>query len=190
MRNIRQLGLALVTVCAFCAMAVSSASASLFLAHPPGLLLAKALLTQVFHTHAGNVECTALKGHGEATSLRALTQELTISYTGCTAFGLAAKITTVKYLFSADNGLVTLLNTVLITATGCTVTVPSNKNTSLQTLKYLNNGNDIIVDPEVTGIDSVGVGASCAYAEEAIGTYKGSSLVALEGPGTVRWDQE
>jgi hypothetical protein len=189
MRIVKRMGPVLVAVCAFCAFAVSSASASLFLAHPPGLLLAKLVQTQVFHVGpAGNVECTGLAGHGIAATLAALTQEITVSYTSCRAFGLAAKITTVKYLFSADNGLVQLLNTVSITATGCTVTVLSDKNQSLQTVKYLNIGREIIVDPEVVGIRSSGTGAACTYSEVGGGTYVGQSLVIADTPGVVRWD--
>jgi hypothetical protein len=193
MSSIKRFRLLLLAVCAISALATSSASASVFLAHPPGgvfpvLLLALQTGNQTFTVSSGTVTCTGLKGHGIATTLSTLTQDLTIAYTGCTAFGLAAKVSPVSYRFRADNGLVTLLNTVSITAVACTVTVPSTKNQSLQTVKYLNVGREIILHSEVKGITSSGTGAACTFAEESAGKYTGSSLLIGDG-AAVRWDQ-
>jgi len=192
MTSIKKVGLALVAVFAVSAISVSSASAQLFLAHPnpgntfPLLILALAQGVQRFTTSAGTIECKHLTGHGIAEVLRSLHQLVTVSYSGCTAFGLAATVNTIKYLFSA-HGLVSLENTATITAIGCVVTVPSAKNQNLHSILYLNTGNDILIHSDVNGITSFGTGATCTYAEESAGFYRGLALVFAHG-GSVHWD--
>lgn len=186
MRGIKKLGLALVAVCAFSAIAVSSASASRFLAHPPGELEGKALGNQVFSTAAGNVICEGLKLlSSSAASLESETQEVTVDYSTCKAFGKAATVTPVLYLFNA-NGWVDLLGTVKVKATLCTVTVfPA---TSLKTVKYKNFGQSISVEGEVAGITSEGTETACKYAKESKGTYTGVADVSLVSGGLLKWD--
>jgi len=187
MKRIKFVGLALVAVCAISVVAAAGASAHNFTASEVGALTGKSLQTQRFHTSAGNVECTALKATGTS-ALKSLTQEASVSYTGCTAFGLAAKVSTVKYLFNAD-GTASVLNTVTITATACTVTVPSSKNQNLGLLKYKTVGKLVELEPTVKGITSTGTGAACTYAEESNGTYGGNSNVGLaNGTGSVGWE--
>jgi hypothetical protein len=185
MQRIRLIGLAFAAVCAISAIIAASAGAAVFLANKTGLLLGKALATQKFLTHAGLVECTALTAHGTVTSLKTKKQKAIISYTGCKAFGLAAKVSPAEYEFDAE-GKVTILKTITVTATGCTVTVPGGQ--TVGPVKYLNKVlGEIEIEPNVGGITSVGVGPACEYAEESVGTYTGNSLVQLDG-GHLIWD--
>jgi len=196
MRIVKRLGLALVAVCAFSALAVSSASAhARFLFHPPGaLLLASAGGTQTFHTVLGNIECTRLKllPPGDvAPALESLSVLAIVDYEKCTAFGIAAVVHPVHYIIFA-NGLVRLAsNAVILASTGCIVTVPAAKNQSLWTLKFHNNpaNGGILILGNVEGITSSGVGGPaklCEYSEEHEGKYTGTFHVTLEG-GVIIW---
>ena len=180
MTRVKRTGLTLFAVFAASAIPVSSASATTFLAHPnsgtfPLLVLGLTQGPQVFSTAAGTIECKHFGGHGLAEALETLQSLTAVSVTGCTAFGLAAKITTGKFLFNA-HGLISLENTITITTTGCTVTIPSSKNQNLEKVLYLNIGNDILIHSDVNGITSSGTGAACTYAEESKGTYRGLGL--------------
>jgi len=189
MNRIRLVGLALVAVCAIGVTTAASAGASTFLllGATTGKILGKALATQKFITTAGAVECTALTAAGEVNGTHLLTVKATITYTNCKAFGLSATVSPAEYEFSADDGMVTILKTITIKATGCLVTVPGGQ--LLSTIQYLNNKpnpGEIEIEPNVTSIKSRGTGAACEYAEEAKGTYTGNSLVAVD-PGTIEW---
>jgi hypothetical protein len=186
MRRIRIVGLALVAVCAMSVTATAGASAHDFKASAAGKLTSKALATQKFKTAAGLVECTALHLTSGTAALLSETQTATVQYTGCKAFGLAATVSPAQYEFNA-NGSVKLLATITITATECTVTVPSAKNTKLSTIKYTNSNKQIVLEPSVNNITSSGAGAGCKYAEESLGTYTGNSVVGLESGGTLTW---
>jgi hypothetical protein len=195
MRIARRLGLVLLTVCAFSALAVSSASASVFLAHPPGTLLsAAAATTQVFITPAGSVECTALKllPPDTTTALEALHILVRIDYEKCKVFGaLNAVVHPALYLISAD-GLVLLENTILILAPpNCVITVPGNQD--LNKLEFSNNtaNGSVLLTASVKGITSEGQGGTeslCLFAKSSTGTYTGKTVVKAAG-GVIRWDQ-
>ena len=188
MRIAKRLSLVLVAVCAFSAMAVSSASAALprFLVHTPGSLLAKTLTIQTFTTAAGKVICEAVKLLNTATG-SALVQEslhATVDYEKCTAFGLKANVTPVLYLFHA-NQTVDLLNEVSITAIGCEVKVfPKN---ALGPLLYRNLQGAISITSHTVGIDSEGKGVACPYAREQNGTYVGVTDVWLHSGSPIIW---
>ena len=195
MRIAKRLGLVLLTVCAFSALAVSSASAApKFLSHPAGALLsATAGNVQVFKTKAGSVECSALKLLPPDTTpaLEATHLLVVVDYEKCKVFGiLNATIHPARYLFAAS-GLVLLENTVLILAEqGCIITVLGNQD--LWTVKYTNNATNgsVLITSAVTGIKSFGVGGPeslCAYSEESVGTYTGSTVTKIAG-GVIRWD--
>jgi hypothetical protein len=173
MKRIKLVGILLVVMSAIGIMITSSASARVFLFIGTGTLLGKALATQKFVTHAGTVECTALTLTGTVPSLKTLKQKVTVSYTGCKAFGLAATVSPAEYEFNAD-GTVAVLKAITIKATACLVTVPSGQTVGV--IKYLNKPvGHVEIEPEVTGITSSGVGAACEYAVESNGTYTGNS---------------
>jgi hypothetical protein len=194
MRIAKRLGLVLLTLCAFSALAVSSASAApKFLSHPAGALLsATAGNVQVFKTKAGAVECTALKLLPPDTTpaLESAHILVVVDYEKCKVFGiLTATVHPARYLFAAS-GLVLLENTVLILAEqGCVITVPGNQD--LWTVKYTNHPNgSVLITSAVTGIQSSGVGGPenlCAYASESVGTYTGTAVTKAAG-GVIRWD--
>jgi hypothetical protein len=186
MTRIRLVGLALVAVCAISVTTAASAGANpLFLSTALGKLLAKALATQKFVTHAGTVECTTLTANGSVKSLASATQLAIISYAGCKAFGLAATVSPAEYEFNA-NGTVLVRKPITIKATGCLVTVPAHQ--TLGPVQYLNKpAGEIEIEPNVTGITSSGSGVACEYEIESKGTYIGNSLVAVEG-GKLSWE--
>jgi hypothetical protein len=195
MRIVKYIGLTLVAVYAFSAMAASSASAAepLFLAHPFGqLLLASAGSSiQKLKTSAGTIECSALKllpPFDTTPALRFLSILVVVDYENCKAFGLAAKIHPVHYHILA-NGLVVLVNTVLVLALACTVTIPANKNQSLNTVKFENTpaNKGVLLLVEVTKVTSSGTGAACTYAEESAGVAEGTIHITTHG-GTIKWD--
>ncbi len=188
MRILKRLGLVLVAVCAFSAMAVSSASAALprFLAHPPGPLSAKALTTQVLRAGGKTVECEAVSlTNTSATALVAEVQEVTLNYKECTAFGIAeANITPALYDIHA-NGEVDLLNTVIITAPLCEAKVfPKN---GLKEVLFRNLHGGISITAHVNGIEAEGKGLGCNFAKENKAVYEGTTDVWLTNGGTLLW---
>jgi len=197
MRILKRLGLVFLAVCAFSALAVSSASASpKFLSTVAGaLLLASAGNFQKFHTKPGFVECEKLKllpPGDTAPALESLLILVVVDYQKCTAFGTPALVTPVRYIIDA-NGLVTLEADIQITgATACHITVPAAKNQSLTTVNFDNNtaNNGILLLATVKHITSSGTGGPggiCEYKEESEGEYFGTVHVTLHG-GTIKWD--
>ena len=208
MQRVKTLGLALVAVLALSGLAVSSASASLFLAHPtsgsfPALILdininSKGEVSKhKFTTEAGKVvECTSAKSHGIAEFLRALTQKETVIYSECTAFGfVVSSVSPAEYEFSADLK-VTQLNTVIITVksiTPCSVTVSPAGNANLDGVHYGSDPADpsrLIINALVKGITAFIKGSECGK----VGTtktaeYVGQSLAWLENGGKLGWDK-
>lgn len=185
MRQMRILSVAVVSVCVLGIAMVANVSAQQFHASTTGKLLGKQLGNQVFETGAGTVTCTTAASTGTATALLVLTQLIETKYSNCTAFGFAeVKINTAKYLFSADNGQVTLDNTILIEVPlgGCSVSVPPQ---ALKQVVYDNSNKKIIELSKVTGIQSTGSGGLCG-GTNTVGTYTGNNQLELDG-GTVSW---
>jgi hypothetical protein len=167
-------------------MHVASAGAHLFLASTTGKLTAKLLTNPTFKNATGTVACErASFVSGEVKTLKALLLTSTIEFEKCTAFGLAAKVSLVNVLSSAE-GSVSLLKTVTATASGCIVTYPSSKNQSLWTVKFKNTNKQIEKVASISHITSSGAGAVCSYAEESSGVFTGNALVGLIG-GTIDW---
>ncbi len=191
MRHIKVLGRALVAMLAVGGVVASTASAREFKSTELGALEAEAVTNQEFTTAIGTFTCTKLKLLGTSTtSLLTEVQEATVDYGGCTAFGFfELKVTPALYDISANETL-NLLNKITLSAPAdnCTILVPAQSN--LKTVKYDNiernahKGIELLLN--VSGLLSSGEG-DCAYAEEKIGTYKGSSFVWLEKGGTLTW---
>jgi hypothetical protein len=198
MRYIQAVGLMCAVVCTMVAVGASSASASLFLAHPPGRVLIKALNNHIFTTGPEKqfvTTCTTVsvsEPPESVAALRSLNLEIHTKYDGCTFNGLvAATVSTARWFYSADNGLVRLLNifTIIPTGLACEIKILSASNQDLFTAKYLNVGRELEIDHNIANLSSEGAGAVCAYALENKGTYTGVTLVALENGGLLRWDQ-
>ena len=183
MRNVRQLGLVLVAVCAFCAMTAASA-----LAHPEFLasainaqLTGRATQTQKFATDFGLVECTALTVSGQTKALRSLEQEVTVNYKTCNAFGLGATVSPALYLF-LSLGSVHILSTILIASASCHLLVLPQ---TVSSILFANTSNELIITPDVSGIRYEGKGATCS-GSDTNGTYEGKALLISTG-NTISW---
>ena len=197
MQHIKKVGPVLVVVWAIGAMFAPGASASLFLEHRLGTITIKALSNHVFVTGPEQQFVTTCTAVSAAESELVLNLQLLLSlavnvkYEKCTLNGLAATVTTGRWLYRADGGSVKLLENITITAEACTITIPSIKNLQLATAKYLNIGIDLVIDNNGR-LGSEGAGASCTYGSESQGTYTGVTLVGIRTNkgtnGTVRWD--
>jgi len=163
------------------------ATAHEFNATAMGKLTLKAAGIARFRNAAGAVECKQQKvALGDAV-LASKTLQLTIEYSGCTAFGLAATLSPGRYELNAE-GSASLLNTVTAKALACLVTFPSAKNKNLGTVKYVQTGKEIELVQALSGITSSGVGAACSFAEESKGLFTDVSLLSLaSGAGSVEW---
>jgi hypothetical protein len=184
-RRIKILTIAVLGVCVLGVAGVAGASAQQFHASKTGTLTGKATNTQVFNTGSGAVECTKAFSSGTVTAVLALTQLVTVQYTGCTAFGfINTEITPAQYIFNADNGEVKIENTITITpaGAGCKVTVGPQ---SLKTVKFKNSGSKLIEESAVKGIVSTSTGGLCGSSGSS-GTYTGNNEIELIG-GTISW---
>jgi len=172
--------LSLMTCCA-------PAGAHEFIASTTGKTTIKLLTTSVVTVNGGKtIECTGASLIGGAVkTTKSLSITSTTQFEKCKAFGLAATVSLVKATSTAD-GSVSLLQTVTVTATGCTATFPSAKNQGLSTITYRNTNKEIEKLASIKNITSSGTGASCTYAEESSGTFKGDALVGLVS-GTLEW---
>jgi hypothetical protein len=177
MRTIK-MGLALMAVLMFSvAMTASSASAALsFLATKLEKLLSTKVETQVFSTENGTVECTEanIEGGTSNDNGEQLFQLALIKYGNCTAFFFVkAEIGLADYLFDAATGLVKIDKLILITVPGnsCETSVPAQTD---GTVKYDNSGNNILLLPNVSGINYTANGCS-HNGSFTNGTYTGNS---------------
>ncbi|HEX5852326.1 MAG TPA: hypothetical protein VFY36_04480 [Solirubrobacteraceae bacterium] len=168
------------------AMSTASAGAHEFLASSTGKLTSKLLTTVVLKNIAGNMECKgASLAEGAVATTKSTFLVSTVQFEKCTAFGLLMTMSPARIRSTAD-GSVSLLKTVTTKAISCQVTIPSNKNQNLNTVKYRNTNKQIEKLATVSKITSVGIGAACAYAEESTGVLTGNALVGLIG-GAIDW---
>jgi hypothetical protein len=177
MRSIK-IGLGLAAVLVFGIAMTASASASSFLSSAKEKLLSTNVADQVFVTEAGTTECTkAPITAGESTGAEAAEQAATIKYEGCTAFKIAeVTISPAEYLFLA-NGEVHIQKLISIKVIGCEVSVPAQ---GVNKVDYATKGNNILLEPLVTGILYTASGSLCAKTGEfKNGTYKGHAEVMI-----------
>lgn len=185
-RFIKTLGLTFVAAFAFSAVAVAGASAAEFTASAVGALNGKALETQVFTTTGGTVKCKTATTTGEILTTESEEQHVTVNYDDCTAFGIAdVHISPATYLFTA-NGQVHIENTINIDVTvpllpDCRVTVGPQ---TVESVTYANNGNNLIVTPNVKDIVYTTNGGLCGPSGNN-GTYTGQNEVNRVGGGFV-----
>jgi hypothetical protein len=198
MRLVKVLGVALVAVFAFSAMAAAGASAHTFTASAVGLLLlAEQEGTQVFGTTAGTLKCATVKGDGKSTALKSLAQSITVSYSGCKATNGTVEATptqpiVAEYEFDAD-GSVKILSPVTIftefAGSKCTIKVPAQG--PLKTVVFKSVGGTVLVESNVTGIESIATGSGCKAGSNGVtaktGTYVGNAVTKADG-GTVGWE--
>jgi hypothetical protein len=187
MSKLKKFGVLFVVVFAFSAVAVANASAAPeFTASAAGTLSGTQTSNQVFTTNGGTVTCTKASTTGNVATT-ALEQEVTVNYSGCTAFGFASvTISPATYNLHA-NGTVDILNTITISVPlgGCTVTVGPQKGKG--TVTYTNGTSDITESSNVTGIVYTTTGGICGSGGSN-GVYKGSNTVTRVGGGFLKWD--
>ena len=186
LRIVRIVGMTLVSMLVISGVA----SAHNFTSSVTGNLKAVANQNQVFTTGGGTTvickKVTIVKG--TASSGVQLSTLAEIEYTECTAegFGLkaAASISLAQYVFSADNELVRLENSIVINvpSLACHTTV---KPQDLKAVLYKNTNKHVVVEPHVAGILSEGSGSVCG-GHSATGTYTGSTEVEVVG-GEISW---
>lgn len=129
MHKLKVFGLAALAVFALTAVAASAAQAApLFhVETAPATITGEQIGTQEFTTEEGTVKCTTAKFTGTSSVTATATQELTPSYSGCTAFFgfLPATVEThsCKYRFNLVEGSSPATATVDITGCGGTVIV-------------------------------------------------------------------
>jgi hypothetical protein len=189
MRAIRHLGLVLMGVCAAGVMTTASAGAFTFETLEMKSLKMSAKASQVFKTAAGSVECAGLRAVAGEGILDGLQQEVTVQYEKCKVFGIAATVEPAAVLTFDADGTMDLGNTLtVLAASGCAVTIfPWARHT---TVKYSQTGKEVVAEPSISGITSLGRGGPeklCEYAEESKGTYSGASTFGLTGGGTMKW---
>ncbi|HVI70064.1 MAG TPA: hypothetical protein VM656_01085 [Pyrinomonadaceae bacterium] len=206
-RNLKVLGLALMTAFAMSAVAASAASAQAFHFASEAehtILTGKQEGSDVFTTHAGTVTCTTAKYTGTIQSATKTTTvaEVTPEYSGCTAFGFAnvpIHHNECKYKFVAGTkesgnyeGSIDIVcptgKKIEITAPGCLVTV--GPQTGLKKVTFHNVGasatREITATVNLTGIKyeehAPTFFSTCEYDTVATnnGTYTGNAIVTGE----------
>jgi hypothetical protein len=187
--NLLKLGVGIVAALMLSIAMTASASAAEFLASKVEKLLAEKVSTQVFVTHAGTVECNTVNILAGTTALQSAEQLALVDYEKCTAFGfIEVTISPAHYTFLA-NGTVHILKLIKIftRANGCEVSVPVQ---STNKVDYKTNGNNILIEPLVTGILYT-QNANCAgHGQGSLlhnGTYKGHLEVMIPN-GTLKFD--
>lgn len=203
-RNLKGLGLALVSLLAMCAMAAPGASASQNIFHSDAeetvlLGTSESDDIQEFHRGATTLSCTHAEFIGTEVGTTDSTIELEADYTTGTCHGPlnsevhvdfttgecgyhftgTASGTAVPSLFcNAPGGSVTLTPTAFGSSL-CTIHVPAQNDLGGHVI-VSNDGGDLTASATVTGIDSTRTGSSlCGPASHLAGEYTGD--VEIEG---------
>jgi hypothetical protein len=187
MTRFKKFGVLAVVVFALSAIGPASALASQFTASATGSLAGKALESQVLTTNGGTVICNNAQTTGTITSIATYEQHVKVDYSLCAIFGFGGHISPATFLFTSG-GAVHLKNTVTITPTFfgsslCTTTIPPQV---MSSVSYSNNGNNLIVQPNVTGIKYTTEGVFCG-ASGSNGTYEGRNEINRVGGGSVSY---
>jgi hypothetical protein len=197
MHFLKKFGVLAIAVLALSVVGVANASAaSQFTASATGTLEGKAENNQVFTAASGSpaVVCTAAHTTGSIVSLATPTQEVTVVYSGCTIPGLfnaPVDNITATYELHAGNGpntgTVTIVNNIVINATGlgCSTTVAAGQTVGTLNYTNINSNTEITQESNVTGLKSTSTGL-CPSG--TTGTYTGNNIVHRVGGGFVRWD--
>ena len=198
MRSIRMVGLAIVAVLAFSAIAATGANAETkFVASKTGKLAGKALNTQKFKTGSGaTVECTKAAPAGEVTALEATEQAVSVTYSSCSVLSIgSATVSLADYTFFIPL-LVSVLKSITITAEAlgvkCELLVLPGQSLGATTgeLELVNKSGKIEdknkVTKIITTIKKSNSTSLCGTegAEVENGEYTGNDEIELEG-GTI-----
>jgi hypothetical protein len=189
MYSIKKLGVLATVIWALGAIGAANASAE-FTYSATGELHGDALENQVYNTGSGEIICSGATTTGTIASTNTAALHLTVQYSGCKVFGLTnVEITKATFLFTTD-GTVHLLQPVGFTVAKtlftkhCTFTISEQ---TVGTTDYVNNGNNLILEPTITGIHSVGTGGPCG-GTSSTGTFGSRSEIHRVGGGSVSFD--
>jgi len=191
-RFIKMLTVTCVAALALAAVSAAGASAATFTASATGNLVGNATTNQVFTVGGANVvTCKKADTKGVIKSTATTEQEVTVTYTECTAtfFGIpvgTVDISPATYNFTAGTpASVHLLNAVSIKATslGCETIVTSGQ--TFSGITFTDKSGKVEQHANVTGIKSTSPNG-CPSGTS--GTYTGSNLTEREGGGTVGFD--
>jgi hypothetical protein len=185
MQRITVFGLALLAALAIVAVGAGSVSATSheFIASKLGKTKGKNTNTQTFKTGVGMIECSTASGTGEIKVLASTTHKETITFSGCTGFGVSVKITAAHFEFNAE-GSAKLEKRVTMTpeGLGCEVLIEPQTVTGIT---YSNGSGKVTAAAAASGIVSKGTSSVCG-GENTEGTYSGDVVGELEG-GTIEW---
>lgn len=191
MQRVKIMGLAIVAMLALSGLAVSSASASLFLFHPTGKILGEATNTQVFEANGTKFECKKATFSGTATALRALTVLVEVIYTECsTPLAGLVEVSPAQFILNADLK-VAVENTVKVTvpAAGCSLSIGPAGNQELNSVHYATEGADLKINALAKGITFTTTGGECVP-PGTNATYNGQAKIMSGATGgVVRWDK-
>jgi hypothetical protein len=202
-RNLKILGLALASVLAMSAVAVSAASAVEFKSESSPTVLTgeqKEGTNEVFTTMGGTVTCENVTYVGSMSGTSSTELEVAPTYSGCTAFGFSTLIHVngCKFKFTVVGSVHIVCPTgkaIEITAPGCTITVPTQTPTG-GAINYLNlgtwTGRVLEFIKLLTGIHYIehnkGIFPTCSNPEVTTtdGTYSGESIIKGENESGVQ----
>jgi hypothetical protein len=134
----------------------------------------------VITTTAGNIKCAELAISAEPKAEKVTAQVMKVEFKNCTAFGLAATISTAELEFSAEGyiGVVNKSIVVTVTSTKCTVTIPSGGgNAALNEINYTNTKEGKVVESaKISGLNYEPSGGACGTKKlETNGKYEGEA---------------
>lgn len=188
MKRIKACGLCLIAAFALGAVGVASASAHEFVASKAGAVKGTQVGGQKFKTSSGTIECAKETVEATAVVGSQKTSKQKIKFSGCTAFGFEAVISTAEFEFSAEEW-VSILNTVTveIPLAGCEVLFEPTKNKERKKVSYKNSApvKTIEAKAAVKGITYFSTGGQCGASGEN-GEYIGNTKDELVG-GTIEW---
>jgi hypothetical protein len=179
-RLVKALGATGMAIFALCAVAVAGASAASFQANETGTLSGHALTPQVFRVTAGEIRCTTAATSGSQEALVTETENVVVSYGGCTAFGgIPATVSSAEYALHAS-GLVDVLNTVTISVPSFACTVTVSPQAGRAAVGYGNSGGRLIVTSGIGGIVYSSSGGICGPGG-INGSFNGADEIELNG---------
>jgi hypothetical protein len=201
MRRITKAAMALGAILALGVVFAGGAQAHTFLwtGTTPALLLILADGVQTFTAEpgGGQVQCKHARFDGKVQKEAQETQTVVGTYTGCTAFGLAAKVSTAEYELNANETVSVINKTIVIEVptAACKIEIePNARNKNLSKIRYLvdpnSGGTRLLAHAEVEKIHSIIVGGGTTCGQEGLhteGVYRGLLLAWVDAAGTLSW---
>jgi hypothetical protein len=182
-RKVRILGILGTIAFAFSLVAAANASAAHFQTNETGTVKGKALNTQTFTFSGGTAKCTTATTSGSVSEDGPAELKVSVAYSGCTAFGKEATVSTAELDLHAS-GTVDVLNTITVTVSGCTVKIGSQS--GLKSVSYEDQESGKLIEKEsLSNISYTSSGGICG-SSGSTGSFSGNSELELnEGAGVL-----